>query len=104
MKTKLDRAERAIEANATSFRPLSGEKLRRVEKILAHARKDKSVSIRLSKETLAALKLRSAREGLPYQTLISSILHKYLTGRLVDESAIRHSIRFLRPLPGRGNG
>lgn len=103
MKTKLDKTERAIEAHASSFRPLSGEKLRRVEKILAHARKDKSVNIRLSNEVLAALKLRSAREGLPYQTLISSILHRYLTGQLVDESAIRHSNRFFRPLRGHGN-
>jgi predicted DNA binding CopG/RHH family protein len=98
MKTKLDRAERAIESHASSFRPLTGEKLRRVERILAHARKDRSISIRLSRETLAALKRRSAREGLPYQTLISSVLHKYLTGQLVDEESIARSVRFLRPL------
>ena len=98
MKTKLDKTERAIEAHASSFRPLTGEKLRRVERILSHARKDRSISIRLSKETLAALKRRSAQEGLPYQTLISSVLHRYLTGQLVDEDSIARSIRLLRPL------
>ena len=34
-------------------------------------------------------------EGVPYQTLISSVLHKYLSGRLVDEKHIRRSVELL---------
>ena len=47
-----------------------------------HFAKDNRVNIRLSSRTLDAIKYRAMREGLPYQTLISSILHKYATGQL----------------------
>ncbi len=97
MKTKLDKAERAIETHALSFRPLTGRKFRKVQGILTRARKDKNINIRLSRETLAELKRRSAKEGLPYQTLISSVLHKFVTDQLVDEEVIVRSIRYLRP-------
>jgi hypothetical protein len=45
------------------------------------------VSIRISERDLVKLQVRALEEGLPYQTLISSILHKYVTGRLVDTAA-----------------
>lgn len=48
-------------------------------------RKDKCINIRISEKDLIALQKRAIREGIPHQTLISSILHKYLTGTLVDE-------------------
>jgi predicted DNA binding CopG/RHH family protein len=43
--------------------------------------KDKRINIRLPSATLEALKLRALEEGLPYQTLIASVLHKFVTGR-----------------------
>lgn len=43
-------------------------------------RKDKRVNIRISEQDLFALQKRAIREGIPYQTLISSVLHKYVTG------------------------
>jgi len=42
------------------------------------------------------VKQRAAEEGIPYQTLISSIIHKYITGKLVDERAVLKSIELLR--------
>jgi predicted DNA binding CopG/RHH family protein len=48
--------------------------------------KDKRITLRLSSLDLEALQAKALEEGIPYQTLISSILHKYLTGRLVDNS------------------
>ena len=47
-------------------------------------RKDKRVNIRLSEKDLVNIQKRAVREGLPYQTLISSILHKFITGQLKD--------------------
>jgi len=44
--------------------------------------KDSRVNIRLSSQELNAIKYRAMREGIPYQTLISSVLHKYITGQL----------------------
>ena len=48
-------------------------------------RKDKRVNIRISQKDLAAIQKKALEEGIPYQTLISSILHKYLSGRLSDK-------------------
>ncbi len=48
-------------------------------------RKDKRINIRLSSHDLEALKTNAVETGLPYQTLVSSILHQYVTGRLVSK-------------------
>jgi len=47
-------------------------------------RKDKRINIRISSRDLQALKKRALSEGIPYQTLIASVLHKYVDDRLVD--------------------
>lgn len=96
MKTKLDSFERQIENAAGSFRPVSQKRLRKVESIIERARKTRNVNIRLSENVLERLKRRSQDEGLPYQTLIASILHKYVSDRLVDEEAIRKSVKLLQ--------
>ncbi|MCH8126482.1 antitoxin [candidate division KSB1 bacterium] len=46
--------------------------------------KSKRINIRISERDLIGLKIKSLEEGIPYQTLVSSILHKYISGRLVD--------------------
>jgi len=46
-------------------------------------KKDKRINIRLSSHDLEALKTNAVELGMPYQTLVSSILHQYATGRLV---------------------
>ena len=47
-------------------------------------RKDRRLNIRLSSKDLEAIQKRALAEGLPYQTLIASLLHKYATGRLKE--------------------
>jgi len=95
MKTKLDKYEREIERSADSYRPVSKSKRNQIESILDRIRKTRNVNIRLSESVLEQLKRRSREEGIPYQTLISSVLHKFVTDRLVDEAAIRKSVRLL---------
>ncbi|MFP4486027.1 MAG: CopG family antitoxin, partial [Campylobacterales bacterium] len=48
-------------------------------------KKDKRINIRLSTSDLEALKTNAVELGLPYQTLVSSVLHQYVTGRLVQK-------------------
>ncbi|HLE34240.1 MAG: hypothetical protein A3G43_09090 [Ignavibacteria bacterium RIFCSPLOWO2_12_FULL_56_21] len=96
MKTKLDSFERQIENAAESYRPLSKKKRQKVEAILDRVRKSRTINIRIAESVLEELKRRSQEEGLPYQTLISSILHRYVTNRLVDEAAIRKSLQLLQ--------
>ncbi len=51
----------------------------------ATLRKDKRVNIRIAERDLVRLQKTAVHEGLPYQTLLSSILHKYINGRLVEK-------------------
>lgn len=50
----------------------------------AKLKKDKRVNIRISEKDLEALQKRALEEGIPYQTLMASILHKYVNGRLAE--------------------
>ncbi len=50
-------------------------------------KKDRRVNIRISGKDLEALQKRALAEGIPYQTLIASLLHKYVSGRLVERAA-----------------
>jgi len=46
--------------------------------------KDRRVNIRLSSPDLMDIQTRAVEEGVPYQTLISSVLHKFVTGRFIE--------------------
>ncbi len=48
--------------------------------------KDKRVNIRISSRDLEDIQAKAAEEAIPYQTLMASVLHKYVTGRLVEPS------------------
>ncbi|MFQ6027977.1 MAG: CopG family antitoxin [Dehalococcoidia bacterium] len=50
-------------------------------------KKDKRVNIRISHSDLESLQVRALEEGIPYQTLMASILHKYINGRLVEKQS-----------------
>jgi len=49
-------------------------------------RKDKRVNIRISEKDLINIQKRAVEEGIPYQTLMASVLHKFVSGRLKDVS------------------
>lgn len=63
-----------------------------LEKIRAAARatavKDRRVNIRLSSIDLNDIQVKALEEGMPYQTLIASVLHKYVSGRLVEKTPL----------------
>ena len=89
---KLDRTEKelleSVEAGEwKSIRRKKAAAERYREFARATLRKDKRVNIRISGKDLSAIQIRALAEGIPYQTLISSVLHKYLSGLLVDKDA-----------------
>ena len=49
-------------------------------------KKNRKINIRISENDLSALQRRAARDGIPYQTLIGSVLHKYARGFLKEAS------------------
>jgi predicted DNA binding CopG/RHH family protein len=64
------------------FRPVKDQqkaKQTAIQTARRYMRKDARVNIRLSIADLEMLKRRAAEEGLPYQTLIASVLHKYVS-------------------------
>ncbi len=57
----------------------------RYQKLAADALgKNRRVNIRITAMDLEGMQARAAEEGLPYQTLMASVLHKYASGRLVE--------------------
>jgi predicted DNA binding CopG/RHH family protein len=52
----------------------------------ATIKKDNRINIRIAHQDLESLQRAAVEEGNPYQTLISSILHKFASGRLIDRS------------------
>ncbi|MBN2149041.1 MAG: hypothetical protein JW726_16770 [Anaerolineales bacterium] len=70
-----------------SVRDAGTEKQRYQEIARATFRKDRRVNIRISAKDLQELQKRALEEGIPYQTLMASILHKYVSGTLVSKSS-----------------
>ena len=60
------------------------------EKAIAAARntlkKDKRINLRLTQKDYHQIQIKAIKEGIPYQTLISSLVHKYLNGSLAQRS------------------
>jgi predicted DNA binding CopG/RHH family protein len=96
MKMTLDSFEQSIEDNAEQFIPLSDTEKNEVETIINAANKTKNINIRISAYDIEKVKQLSTEEGIPYQTLISSVIHKYITGKLVDEKTVLKSMELLR--------
>ncbi len=65
-----------------SIRNFQSEKLELEKAARSTLRKDKRINIRISARDLERIQMRAAREGVPYQTYISSSLHKLVAGRL----------------------
>jgi predicted DNA binding CopG/RHH family protein len=87
---KTDRYERDIEAaykegKLISERPSKAEKDKFKAAAQATFIKDRRVNIRLSSPDLMDIQARALEEGVPYQTLIASVLHKFVSGRLIEK-------------------
>ena len=68
-------------------RPRGSKKVMETHRIAAEAtfKKDARINIRLPSKDLRSLQARALREGIPYQTLVASVLHKYVDGQLVEK-------------------
>jgi len=90
-KVKLDEEEREIlrDFEAGEFKSvLTPQRKQQLVKAAEETfKKDKRINIRISSRDLDAIQRRALEEGIPYQTLVSSILHKYVSGSLYDVTA-----------------
>ncbi|MCA1585977.1 MAG: antitoxin [Acidobacteria bacterium] len=87
MKLDGDEKELLESVERGEWKPTTGgkrERARYSRYAKATFRKDRRLNIRLSSKDLEAIQKRALTEGLPYQTLIASLLHKFATGRLKE--------------------
>ena len=70
------------------WRPAKNRK-REIKRLQQYARntlqKDKRINIRMSSKDLDRVRVMATQQGIPYQTLISSIIHKYVSGYLKEK-------------------
>lgn len=90
MKHRLTKEEKAFSKSFdkgewTSVADLKDEKRRYHAYAKAQLKKDQRVNIRLSSLDLQGLQRRALEEGIPYQTLMASVLHKFVMGGLVEK-------------------
>jgi predicted DNA binding CopG/RHH family protein len=88
MKDYLDKNEKNIEKESRSYKKVSVKKREEIESIIDKSSGKKTITLRLNVNDLERIRVIAAREGMPYQTLISSVLHKYINNRLVDKNDI----------------
>ena len=90
-KRKLDKSEKELLAAfeggefKTVLTPARKKRIRSAAE--QTVKKDKRINIRISGRDLDAIQRRALEEGIPYQTLVSSVLHKYVSGGLHDITA-----------------
>ena len=95
-KIKLDNYEKKIEQNISNYKKASPQKISKIEGIIRTANEKKNISLRVNKYDLDQLKIKAEKEGIPYQTLISSVIHKFITNQLVDQENIVKGLRLLK--------
>ncbi|MEE8324067.1 MAG: CopG family antitoxin [Candidatus Humimicrobiaceae bacterium] len=88
MNNKLSSNEKIIEEEASGYQKVSEAEKKKIESIIEKSSKKKVITLRLNENDLEQIKATAKNEGIPYQTLISSILHKYISNRLVDKNEI----------------
>jgi predicted DNA binding CopG/RHH family protein len=96
MKSKLDAEEQILEEGMEQFQPVNAAERQLIEGIIDKANEKRSISLRLKSNDVELLKRRAEAEGLPWQTLLSSIVHKFLSDQLVDRRSILKSMEILR--------
>ena len=87
--SKLTKEEKEITRSNErgEWKPVANRKAE-VRRYQSYARdalqKSARINIRLSPQDLEGMQQRAMQEGIPYQTLVASIIHKFVTGRLVE--------------------
>ena len=96
MNFKLTPEEQEIEDHAEEFEPVTGDERREIETIIDEARRSRQINLRMSEFDLELLKKRAQAEGIPYQTLINQIVHKYVTDQMYDREELRKVLAEMR--------
>ena len=84
----LSKEEGTIERDFDKYQPVSKGTKGHIEKIIEDSRKSRQISLRLNENDLERLKKKANKNGLPYQTMINVVIHKYVTDSYLDKEEI----------------
>ena len=78
-KIRLTKEEREIEAASLrgEYRTVPKEEFERIAHAIARRKKDAVISIRVNSQDLECIKKKAKRLGVPYQTIVSELIHRY---------------------------
>jgi predicted DNA binding CopG/RHH family protein len=89
----LTNEEKKIEKYFSDLRPTSKIIKNKIEKIFDESRKSRPISLRINEKDLSILKEKADKNGLPYQTMINVIIHKYVNDNYLDKDEIDKYLR-----------
>ena len=92
-KIVLNKEEREIEKNAGIYTPVSVSRKKQTEKMIKKSRKSRSISMRINEEDLNQLKKKAEKNGLPYQTMLNVVIHKFVNDSFLDKDEIDKYLR-----------
>ena len=95
---KITAEEKLIEDDIKNLQVISKSKKEKIDKIILRARKNRAISLRITNFDLEKIKEKANNDGIPYQTLINTILHKYITNQLYEKEEIIKSIKIINEI------
>lgn len=88
--------EQEIEDSIGEWVPASEETRERLRRIAERSRKNEAISIRMSSFDLSRVKEMAAEQGMPYQTLINTVVHKYVTNQLYEKGEVLKTLQLAK--------
>ena len=90
---KLTPEEQEIEDSIEKWVPASEETREHLRQIAERSKKNEAISIRMSRFDLSRIKEMAAEQGMPYQTLINVLVHKYVTNQMYEKDEVLKTLR-----------
>ena len=88
--------EKEIEDSIEEWGPASEETREHLRRIAERSKKNEAISIRMSSFDLSRVKEMAAEQGMPYQTLINTVVHKYVTNQLYEKDEVLKTLRAVK--------
>jgi predicted DNA binding CopG/RHH family protein len=95
-KVDLDAFEKKIEKNANKLVTVSDRESKNIYSLIEKAKKNTSISLRINNYDLDKIKEKADTNGLPYQTLITTVLHRYINGDFFDKNEVIKTMKVFK--------
>ena len=94
----MDKEEIQIEKDFDQFKPAQKSAKNKFDKIISESRKSRPISLRINEQDLNLLKDKASKNGLPYQTMINVIIHRYVNDSFLDKDEIDKYLKFKKAI------